>query len=251
MDETKEPVKKTTTRKSTTRKPKVEEPVVENNLEAQMKQMMEMMAMQQQMFATMMSQMQQPQVVGVKEEVEEIEEPKPKKQSRVNKGTVVDRGMTKQGLRRKYHNKDIFVQSAIIGSVSYNGKNEFYEWSEKGEVIPMTIDDIIAMPDCYLHNPWLVLDDYENDEEVLDDIISCLGLENMYRSLYILTDLDENINKVDMEEFAQLIRESRTKGGTLDLDATAIVQDKIDKGILDSKSRIDDFERILGRTFNK
>ena len=175
----------------------------------------------------------------------------PPKQSRVNKGTVVNRGITKQGLRRKYKNKDIYVQSAIVGSVCYNGKNDVYEWDNKGEVVAMAIEDIVAMPDSYLHNPWLVLDDYENDEEVLDDIIQCLGLEDIYRRLYILTELDEDINSVDMREFERLVNESRAEGGTLALDATAIVQDKINKGILDSNSRIDKFEKILGRSFNK
>lgn len=175
----------------------------------------------------------------------------PPKQARVNKGTVVDRGITKQGLRRKYKNKDIYVQSAIVGTVCYNGKNDVYEWDNKGEVVPMAIEDIVAMPDSYLHNPWLVLDDYENDEEVLDDIIQCLGLEDIYRRLYILTELDEDINSVDMREFERLVNESRAEGGTLALDATAIVQDKINKGILDSNSKIDKFEKILGRSFNK
>ena len=175
----------------------------------------------------------------------------PPKQSRVNKGTVVNRGITKQGLRRKYKNKDIYVQSAIVGSVCYNGKNDVYEWDNKGEVVAMAIEDIVAMPDSYLHNPWLVLDDYENDEEVLDDIIQCLGLEDIYRRLYILTELDEDINSVDMKEFERLVNESKAEGGTLALDATAIIQNKIDKGILDSNSKIDKFEKILGRSFNK
>ena len=175
----------------------------------------------------------------------------PSKQARVNKGTVVDRGITKQGLRRKYKNKDIYVQSAIVGTVCYNGKNDVYEWDNKGEVVPMAIEDIVAMPDSYLHNPWLVLDDYENDEEVLDDIIQCLGLEDIYRRLYILTELDEDINSVDMKEFERLVNESKAEGGTLALDATAIVQDKINRGILDSNSRIEKFEKILGRSFNK
>ena len=175
----------------------------------------------------------------------------PPKQTRVNRGTIVDKGLTKQGLRRKYKNTDIFVQNAIVGSVCYSGKNDMYEWDSKGEVVAMTIDDVIAMPDSYLHNPWLVLDDYENDEEVLDDIIQCLGLEDIYRRLYILTELDEDINSVDMREFERLINESRAEGGTLALDATAIIQNKIDKGILDSNSKIDKFEKILGRSFNK
>ena len=173
------------------------------------------------------------------------------KQTRVNRGTIVDKGLTKQGLRRKYKNTDIFVQNAIVGSVCYSGKNDMYEWDSKGEVVAMAIDDVIAMPDSYLHNPWLVLDDYENDEEVLDDIIQCLGLEDIYRRLYILTELDEDINSVDMREFERLVNESRAEGGTLALDATAIIQNKIDKGILDSNSKIDKFEKILGRSFNK
>ena len=179
------------------------------------------------------------------------EEDLPPKQTRVNRGTIVDKGLTKQGLRRKYKNTDIFVQNAIVGSVCYSGKNDMYEWDSKGEVVAMTIDDVIAMPDPYLHNPWLVLDDYENDEEVLDDIIQCLGLEDIYRRLYILTELDEDINSVDMREFERLVNESRAEGGTLALDATAIIQNKIDKGILDSNSKIDKFEKILGRSFNK
>ena len=179
------------------------------------------------------------------------EEDLPPKQTRVNRGTIVDKGLTKQGLRRKYKNTDIFVQNAIVGSVCYSGKNDMYEWDSKGEVVAMTIDDVIAMPDSYLHNPWLVLDDYENDEEVLDDIIQCLGLEDIYRRLYILTELDEDINSIDMREFERLVNESRAEGGTLALDATAIIQNKIDKGILDSNSKIDKFEKILGRSFNK
>ena len=189
-------------------------------------------------------------LMGIKQQAE-VEEEVEVKKTRVNKGTVVDRGITKQGLRRKYKNKDVYVQSAIVGSVCYNGKNDIYEWGSKGEVVPMTIEDVIAMPDSYLHNPWLVLDDYENDEEMLDDIIQCLGLEDIYRRLYILTELDEDINSVDMREFERLVNESRAEGGTLALDATAIIQNKIDKGILDSNSKIDKFEKILGRSFNK
>ena len=220
---------KKTTRKSTSAKK-----------DEEIAELKDLIAQQQAMIEKLMSKVDEAKEDGL-----------PPKQSRVNKGTVVNRGITKQGLRRKYKNKDIYVQSAIVGSVCYNGKNDVYEWDNKGEVVAMAIEDIVAMPDSYLHNPWLVLDDYENDEEVLDDIIQCLGLEDIYRRLYILTELDEDINSVDMREFERLVNESRAEGGTLALDATAIVQDKINKGILDSNSRIDKFEKILGRSFNK
>ena len=57
-------------------------------------QLKEMLAQQQAMIEQLMN--SQSQVVTV------AEEPKEEKRTRVNKGTVVDRGMTKQGLRRKY-----------------------------------------------------------------------------------------------------------------------------------------------------
>ena len=188
MEENKESVKKTTPRKSAPKKQPPKEEVMENDLQAQMQQMMQMMAQQQQMFMAMMQQTQMQQA----QPIQETEE-KPKKQTRVNKGTVKDRGMTKQGLRRKYRDTDIYVQSVFQGSVFYKGKKDDYSWDVKGEVLPMHIDDIIAMPYKYLHEPWLILDDYENNEEVLDDIISALELEHMYRNLFILNELEENI----------------------------------------------------------
>ena len=115
----------------------------------------------------------------------------------------------------------------------------------------MHIDDIIAMPYKFLHEPWLILDDYENEDEVLEDIISALELEHMYRNLYILNELEESINKVDMKELEQIVKENKNKGGSLHLDITAIVQNKIDSGELNNIRKIGEFEKILGRSFNK
>lgn len=246
MEENKEPTKKpTTTRKSAPKKTAPKEEVVESDLQAQVQQMMQMMAQQQQMFMAMMQ--QQTQQAQVAQQVEE----EPTKKTRVNKGTVQDRGMTKQGLRRKYRDVDIYVQSVSQGTVYYKGKKDDYSWDVKGEVIPMHIDDIIAMPYKYLHEPWLILDDYENEDEVLEDIISALELEHMYRNLYILNELEESINKVDMKELEQIVRENKSKGGSLHLDITAIVQNKIDSGELNNIRKIGEFEKILGRSFNK
>lgn len=246
MEENKEPTKKpTTTRKSAPKKTTPKEEVVENDLQAQVQQMMQMMAQQQQMFMAMMQ--QQTQQTQVAQQVEE----EPTKKTRVNKGTVQDRGMTKQGLRRKYRDVDIYVQSVSQGTVCYKGKKDNYSWDVKGEVVPMHIDDVIAMPYKYLHEPWLILDDYENEDEVLEDIISALELEHMYRNLYILNELEESINKVDMKELEQIVKENKNKGGSLHLDITAIVQTKIDSGELNNIRKIGEFEKILGRSFNK
>lgn len=231
---------KSTTEKATTKTTKASNKATKKDEE--IAELKELLAQQQAMIEQLMN----------SNMISKEEAPKASTETpRINKGTVINRGLTKQGLRRKYRNVDIYVQSAIVGTVCYNGKNDVYEWYEKGEVVPMSIDDIISMPEPYLFNPWLVLDDYENSEEVLDDIISCLGLEDRYRRLYILTELDENINSINMQEFAQLVEESKQEGGTLAFDATAIVQSKIDKGVLDSNAKIEKFEQILGRSFNK
>lgn len=230
------------TSKSTTEKATTKTTSKSTKKDEEIAELKELLAQQQAMIEQLMNSKSAPKEATL-EEVPNT--------TRINKGTVINRGLTKQGLRRKYRNIDIYVQSAIVGTVCYNGKDDVYEWYEKGEVVPMTIDDIIGMPEPYLHNPWLVLDDYENNEEVLDDIISCLGLEDNYRKLYILTELDENINSINMQEFAQLVEESKQEGGTLAFDATAIVQSKIDKGVLDSNAKIEKFEQILGRSFNK
>jgi tRNA uridine 5-carbamoylmethylation protein Kti12 len=99
----------------------------------------------------------------------------------------------------------------------------------------------------YLETPWLVLDDYENNEEVLDDIITCLGLEKMYRRLYILQELEENINNVDMKELEQILRETPA----LKIDVCTIAQNKIQSGELENYRLISEFDKLTGRMLNK
>ena len=246
----------TTTKKASTRKPKttkaveksVEEPVVDMNAMAQqMQQMMAIMAQQQQMIAQL-SQQAQVQPVEKYEVAKETKQTNP----RVRK-TFVEKGMTKQALRRKYKDTEIYLVSVFSGSVAFVGKNETYTWNQYGDVQPISISDLILMSSkpVYLQSPWLMLDEYENDEETLDDIISCLNLEKHYRKLYILQEMEENINGVDLTELANLVAESDVKGGTLSLDVTAIVQNKIASGELDNYRLVNELERIVGRTFNK
>ncbi len=244
-EENKEPVKKPTQRKSQP-KPKVEEPTVDMNAMAlQMQQMMQLMAQQQEMIMKLQQQNQQKE--EVEEAVEEVE--KPKKESKVRKATQEDKGLTKQGLRRKYKNTDIYLTSVFHGSISFNGRNDTYSWSSYGDVQPITVADLLEMSRFpkYLETPWLVLDDYENNEEVLDDIITCLGLEKMYRRLYILQELEENINKVNMEELAQILRETPS----LKIDVCTIAQNKIQSGELENYRLISEFEKLTGRMLNK
>ena len=241
-EENKEPVKKPTQRK-TQSKPKVEEPTVDMNAMAlQMQQMMQLMAQQQEMIMKLQQQNQQ------KKEIEEVVE-EPKKESKVRKATQEDKGLTKQGLRRKYKNTDIYLTSVFHGSISFNGRNDTYSWSSYGDVQPVTVADLLEMSRFpkFLETPWLVLDDYENNEEVLDDVISCLGLEKMYRRLYILQELEENINKVDMKELEQILRETPS----LKIDVCTIAQNKIQSGELENYRLISEFEKLTGRMLNK
>lgn len=242
MEENKE-VKKTAPRKPRNTKPKEEEQQLD--LQAQMAAMMQMMMQQQQQIMELMAKQQE-----VEEEKEELPQQE-KKHCRVrpSEKTNISGKVTKQQLRRKYKETDIFMTNVTNMIVTYQGKKEMYKWEQKDECIPITIDDLLAMNETYLFSPWLVLDDYENEPEVLDDIIECLGLESMYEHLYLLNDIEENINKVDTERVKQVISSPRGQG--LIVEISGIVQGKILDGTLTNMKVIKEYEKILHKNFKK
>ena len=244
MAEEKE-VKKTTTRKPRTPKSEVQESS-EPSIQDQMNAMMQMMAQQQQMFAMMMQQMQQPK--GVVEKDEDVkEEPKQQKvrpAKREKTGKV-----TKQQLRRKYKDVDIYLINVTTGTVGYQGKHEYYSWEDNGESIPVTIDDLIGMNDFFLQTCKLTLDEYENEPEMLDDIIQCLELQEAYDYLYLLNDLDEDVEKVSPKRVKEII--SSEKGRSLRADIATLVQQKIEKEELTNGKLIKQYEEILSMNFKK
>ena len=244
MAEEKE-VKKTTTRKPRTPKSEVQESS-EPSIQDQMNAMMQMMAQQQQMFAMMMQQMQQPK--GVVEEDEDVkEEPKQQKvrpAKREKTGKV-----TKQQLRRKYKDVDIYLINVTTGTVGYQGKHEYYSWEDNGESIPVTIDDLIGMNDFFLQTCKLTLDEYENEPEVLDDIIQCLELQEAYDYLYLLNDLDEDIENVSPKRVKQIVNSEN--GRSLRADIATLVQQKIEKEELTNGKLIKQYEEILHMNFKK
>ena len=244
MAEEKE-VKKTTTRKPRTPKTEVQESV-EPSIQDQMNAMMQMMAQQQQMFAMMMQQMQQPK--GVVEKDEDVkEEPKQQKvrpAKRENTGKV-----TKQQLRRKYKDVEIYLINVTTGTVGYQGKHEYYAWDDTGESIPVAIDDLIAMNDYFLQTCKLTLDEYENEPEVLDDIIQCLELQEAYDYLYLLNDLDEGIENVSPKRVKQIVNSEN--GRSLRADIATLVQQKIEKEELTNGKLIKQYEEILSMNFKK
>ena len=244
MAEEKE-VKKTTTRKPRTPKTEVQESS-EPSIQDQMNAMMQMMAQQQQMFAMMMQQMQQPK--GVAEKVEDVkEEPKQQKirpAKREKTGKV-----TKQQLRRKYKDVEIYLINVTTGTVGYQGKHEYYAWDDTGESIPVAIDDLIAMNDFFLQTCKLTLDEYENEPEVLDDIIQCLELQEAYDYLYLLNDLDEDVENVSPKRVKQIINSEN--GRNLRADIATLVQQKIEKEELTNGKLIKQYEEILSMNFKK
>lgn len=234
-----EETKTTTTKKRTTSKPKVEEPKPQS-IEEQMAQMMAMMMAQQQQIMELMAKTQQPQIV---EEVEEVvEQPKPKRQRKDNK-------MTKQELRRKYKGVDIYLTNITQGIVNYQGKNMMYHWENTGDVEVVTIDDIVNMPKKYLNAPWLVIDGYENAEEVIDDIITVLKLEPVYEYIDTIHDIHENINGVTLEDIERAINLSRKRGYDITLDLVVLIQKKIDSKELTNFHMIGELQKLLGRKF--
>ena len=244
MAEEKE-IKKTTTRKPRTPKSEVQESS-EPSIQDQMNAMMQMMAQQQQMFAMMMQQMQQPK--GVVEKDDDVkEEPKQQKirpAKREKTGKV-----TKQQLRRKYKDVDIYLINVTTGTVGYEGKHEYYSWDDTGESIPVAIDDLIAMNDFFLQTCKLTLDEYENEPEVLDDIIQCLELQEAYDYLYLLNDLDEDIENVSTKRVKEVVNSE--KGRSLRADIATLVQQKIEKEELTNGKLIKQYEEILCMNFKK
>lgn len=244
MSEEKE-IKKTTTRKPRTPKQEVQESK-EQNVQGQIDALMQMMAQQQQMFAMMMQQMQQQAPV---QQVQEDVKEEPKKQKvRPAKREVSSRA-TKQQLRRKYKETEIYLINITTGTVGYQGKHEYYFWEQTDESLPVSIDDLLAMGDFFLKTPLLVLDEYENEPEVLDDIIQCLELEEAYDYLYLLNDLDENVENVSPKRVKEVIQSEH--GRTLRGEVATIIQQKIEKDELTNSKLIKEYEKILNMNFKK
>ena len=231
----------TTTKKRTTSKPKVEEPKPQS-IEEQMAQMMAMMMAQQQQLMELMAKTQQ-QNEPVNMSVEEVvEEPKPKRKRHDNK-------MTKQDLRRKYKGVDIYLTNITQGIVNYQGRNMMYHWENTGDVEVVTIDDIINMPKKYLHAPWLVIDGYENGQEIIDDIVEVLKLEPVYEYIDTIHDIHEDINSVTLEDIERAINLSRKRGYDITLDLVVLIQRKIDSKELTNFHMIGELQKLLGRKF--
>ena len=227
----------TTTKKRTTSKPKVEEPKPQS-IEEQMAQMMAMMMAQQQQIMELMAKNQQ-----VGEPVEEVvEKSKPKRKRHDDK-------MTKQELRRKYKGVDIYLTNITQGIVNYQGKNMLYHWENTGDVEVVTIDDIVNMPKKYLHTPWLVIDGYENGQEIIDDIVEVLKLEPVYEYIDTIHDIHEDINSVTLEDIERAINLSRKRGYDITLDLVVLIQRKIDSKELTNFHMIGELQKLLGRKF--
>ena len=244
MAEEKE-IKKTTTRKPRTPKQEVQESS-EPSIQDQMNAMMQMMAQQQQMFAMMMQQMQQPK--GVVEKSEDVKEEPKRQKVRPAKREKTGK-VTKQQLRRKYKDVEIYLINVTTGTVGYQGKHEYYAWDDTGESIPVAIDDLIAMNDFFLQTCKLTLDEYENEPEVLDDIIQCLELQEAYDYLYLLNDLDEDIENVSPKRVKQIVNSEN--GRSLRADIATLVQQKIEKEELTNGKLIKQYEEILSMNFKK
>ena len=227
----------TTKKRTTTSKPKVEEPKPQS-IEEQMAQMMAMMMAQQQQIMELMAKTQQQ-----NESVEEVvEKPEPKRKRHDDK-------MTKQELRRKYKGVDIYLTNITQGIVNYQGKNMMYHWENTGDVEVVTIDDIVNMPKKYLNAPWLVIDGYENAEEVIDDIITVLKLEPVYEYIDTIHDIHEDINNVTLEDIERAINLSRKRGYDITLDLVVLIQKKIDSKELTNFHMIGELQKLLGRKF--
>ena len=238
---------KTNTKKTTVKKTSVEQenavatqPSEVDVMKAQMDALMQMMAQQQTLINNMLQQQTAPVQVAT-------EEPK---ETRVRKTTGKTKSVTKAQLRRKYKDTDVFLVSTVPGSCTYVGRNGYtYTWDYMGDMQAVPVDDVLNMSEAWLTSPWLALDEEDNDEELIDDLVTCLHLESIYEHLYVLTELESNINEVDVEKVKEVI--AKSKDTTLAKDIASIVQEKIKKGELTNFHTITDFEKILECNFKK
>lgn len=237
-----EEIKKPTPKKrTTTSKPKVEEQPKTDPMVEQMQQMMAMMMAQQQQLMELMAKTQQLE--------QKTEEPQQEEKPRKTKREKSEQRRTKQDLRRDHKGKDIYITNVSQGVVIYHGRNMVYEWQHPGDVEVVTIEDIINMPRAYLATPWLCLDGYENDEELIDDIVSVLKLNTVYEYIYTLQDMDENINEVDIQDIEQAIKLSKKNGYDITMDMVILIDRKIRSGELNNYVFIGELEKLLGRKF--
>ena len=240
-----EEIKKPTPKKrTTTSKPKIEEQPKTDPMVEQMQQMMAMMMAQQQQLMELMAKTQQ-QNQPVNTVIEEVVDEKPKNTKRQRE----DKRLTKQDLRRKYKGVDIYVTNVSQGMVIYQGRNMKYEWQHPGDIEVVTIEDIINMPKAYLSTPWLCLDGYENEDGVIDDIVDALKLNSIYEYIYILQDMEENINNVDLQDIKEAIELSRKNGYDISMDLVILIDKKIRSGELTNYVLIGQLSELLGRKF--
>lgn len=240
-EEIKKPAPK---KRTTTSKPKVEEQPKTDPMVEQMQQMMAMMMAQQQQLMELMAKTQQ-QNQPVNMVIDEVIDEKPRNTKRQRE----DKRLTKQDLRRKYKGVDIYVTNVSQGMVIYQGRNMKYEWQHPGDIEVVTIEDIINMPKAYLNTPWLCLDGYENEDEVVDDIVDALKLNNIYEYIYTLQDMEENINNVDLKDIKGAIELSRKNGYDISMDLVILIDKKIRSGELTNYVFIGELEKLLGRKF--
>ena len=240
-EEIKKPAPK---KRTTTSKPKVEEQPKTDPMVEQMQQMMAMMMAQQQQLMELMAKTQQ-QTQPVNTVIEEVVDEKPRNTKRQRE----DKRLTKQDLRRKYKGVDIYVTNVSQGMVIYQGRNMKYEWQHPGDIEVVTIEDIINMPKAYLNTPWLCLDGYENEDEVVDNIVEALKLNHIYEYIYTLQDMEENINNVDLKDIKEAIELSRKNGYDISMDLVILIDKKIRSGELTNYVFIGELEKLLGRKF--
>ena len=231
-------------KRTTTSKPKVEEQPKIDPMVEQMQQMMAMMMAQQQQLMELMAKTQQ-QTQPVNTVIEEVVDEKPRNTKRQRE----DKRLTKQDLRRKYKGVDIYVTNVSQGMVIYQGRNMKYEWQHPGDIEVVTIEDIINMPKAYLNTPWLCLDGYENEDEVVDNIVEALKLNHIYEYIYTLQDMEENINNVDLKDIKEAIELSRKNGYDISMDLVILIDKKIRSGELTNYVFIGELEKLLGRKF--
>lgn len=79
-----------------------------------------------------------------------------------------------------------------------------YELQEKGDTDVITVDELMRMKNNHpriLKEYWILLTDVYSDDIILEDVITFLGLEEVYKQAYSFDELEHLLTKDSFEVF--------------------------------------------------
>ena len=162
---------------------------------------------------------------------------KSEKQETIKKEDISKNEKFTKVMLTKIGDEIITVRSAVdnVSFISPKTKVE-YSWLAKGDVEPLTINEILAMENKskrFLHTPWLIIED--------DRVVQALSLQRTYDLIEKVENVDELIT-LSKDEITRIFNELPSKYKN---NFRNEIYRKIKTRELNNLSTIDDLSEIL------